>query len=130
MALNVFTAQGGCSKNFSRFTIGNPYAQPLPPSPHSVSPESSLLDLGHPSLVAGDFNIHNVATDSSRLLSSKEEKESAPHFDRASDLGFTRLNIPAVYTWLSFTGTHRPSTIDLAFTNPHLFPAFRSRDGS
>jgi len=114
----------------SRFTIGNAYARPLTPFPHSVSPESSLLDLDHPYLVAGDFNIHNAATDPSRLLSSKEEKESAPYFDRASDLGFTLLNTPGVYTRFPFSGNHRPGTIDLAFANPQMFPAFRSWDAS
>ena len=63
-------------------------------------------------------------------MSSKEEKESAPYFDRASDLGFTLLNTPAVYTRFPFSGNHRPSTIDLAFANPQMFPAFRSWDAS
>jgi len=110
--------------------MGNVYARSLPPSPHSVSPGSSLLELEHPYRVAGDFNIHNAASDPSRLLSSKEERESAPYFDRASDLGFTLLNIPGVYTRFHFTGTHRPSTMDLAFANPHMFLPFRSWDAS
>jgi len=80
--------------------------------------------------LGGDFNIHNAAADPSRLLSSKEEKESAPYFDRASDLGFTLLNTPAVYTRFPFSGNHRPSTIDLAFANPQIFPAFRFWDAS
>jgi len=83
MSLEVSTPQGCFGASSSHFTIGNAYARPLTPFPHSVSPESSLLDLDHPYLVAGDFNIHNAATDPSRLLSSKEEKESAPYFDRA-----------------------------------------------
>jgi len=130
MALDVFTPQGCFGTNFPHFNIGNVYATPLTPSPHSVSSESSFWDLEYPYLVAGDFKIHNAATDPSKLLSSKEEKESAPYFDRASDLGFTLLRIPGVYTRFPFTGTHRPSTIDLAFTNPHMFPAFRSWDTS
>jgi len=130
MTLDVFTPQGCFSTHSPCFTIGKPYARPLPPSPHSVSPESSLLDFEHPYLVAGDFNIHNAATDPSRILSSKEERESAPYFDQASDLGFTLLNVPGVHTWFPFSGTHRPSPIDLAFANPHMFPAFRSWDAS
>jgi len=126
MVLNVFTLQGCFGANLSRFVIGNAYARPPFPLPYSVSPESSLLDLNYPSLVAGDFNIHNSATDPSRLLSSKEEKESAPYFSRASDLGFTLLNTPGIYTRFPFTGSHRPSTIDLPFANPHMFPAFSS----
>jgi len=130
IALDVFTPEGCFGTSFSRFTIGNAYARPLPPAPNSVSPESSLLEFEHPYLVSGDFNIHNAATDPTRLLSSKEERESAPYFERASDPGFTLLNPPGIYTRFPFTGTHSPSTSDLAFANPHLFPAFRLWDAS
>jgi len=126
MALGVFTPQGCFGTNFPRFKIGNAYARPRPLYPHSVSPESSLLALKYSYLVAGDFNIHNAATAPFRLLSAKEESESAPYFDRDRDLGFTILNIPGVYTRFPFTGIHRPTIIDLAFANPHMFPAFPS----
>jgi len=106
MTLEVCTPQACFGTNSPRFTIGNAYARPLSPSPHSVSPEFSLLNLEHLLLVAGDFNIHNAATEPSRRLSSKEEKESAPYFDRARDLGFTLLKVPGVYTRFPFSGTH------------------------
>jgi len=98
MLLDVSTPQGCFGTEFPRFTIGNAYARPLSPLPHSVSPVHALLNLNHPYLVAGDFNIHNAATDPTRILSSKEEKESAHYFDRASDLGFTLLNTPGIHT--------------------------------
>ena len=126
MALDVFTPRGCFGTNFHRFSIGNAYARPLSLHPHSVSPESAFWDLEHLYLVGGDFDIHNAATDPSRLLSAKEEKESAPYFDQATDLVFTLLNTPGVYTRFPFTGTHRPSALDLACANPHMFPAFRS----
>ena len=130
MTLKVSIPQGCFGTNSPRFTVGNAYARPLPPFPHSVSPQSSFLNLDHPYIVAGDFNIHNAATNPSRLLSAKEESESASYFHLASDLGFTLLNTPGIYTWFPFSGTHRPSTIDLAFANPDIFPAFRSGDAS
>ena len=130
MALDVFTPEGCFGSSFSRFRIGNAYARPLHPHPHSVSPETALRDLEYPYLVAGAFNIHNTTTDPSRLLSTKEENESAPYFTLAADLGFTLLNTPGIYTRFPFTGTHRPSVIDLAFANPRMFPAFRSWDAS
>jgi len=130
MELDVCTPQGCFSSSFPRFRIGNAYARPLPPNPHSLSPKTALCDLEYPYLVAGDFNIHNPATDPSRLLSTKEEKDSTPYFDLATDLGFTLLNTPGIYTRFPFTGTHRPSVIDLAFANPRMFPAFRSWDAS
>jgi len=106
MMLDVFTPQGCFGTNSPHFTIGNTYTRPLPPFPHSVSPESSLLELNHPYLVAGDFNIHNAATNPFRLLSSKEERESAPYFDSGSDLGFTLLHTPGIYTLFPFSGAH------------------------
>jgi len=81
MALDVFTPQGCFGSNSPRFRIGNAYARPLPPGPHSVSPDIALQDLEFPYLVAGDFNIHNTATDPTWLLSTGEENESAPYFD-------------------------------------------------
>jgi len=81
MALDVFTLQGCFGTSFPRFTIGNAYARPLLPSLPSVSPESSLFELEHPYLVAGAFNIHYAATNPSRLLSSKEQRESVPYFE-------------------------------------------------
>jgi len=130
MALYVFTMQGCLSTNSPRFTIGNGCARSLPLLPQSASHQSSLLDLEHPYLVAGDFNIPNAATNPVRLLSSKEGKESAPYFARASDLGFTLLNVTGIYIRFPFLGNHSPSTIELLFANPHMFPAYRSWDAS
>jgi len=130
MPLDVYTPKGCFGLKLTRFRIGNSYARPIPPAPHSVSPETALPILDFPYLVAGDFNIHNAASDPSRLLSAKEEKESAPYFNQATDLGYTLLNTPGIYTRIPFTGTHRPSTIDLAFANTEIFSAFRSWDSS
>jgi len=131
IVLDVFTPRGCFGSDSPCFRIGNTYSRRHHPAPHSVSVESSLLDVEYPYLVAGDFNIHNPATDPFRLLCSKEEeRESAPYFDRASDLGFTLLNTRGMYTPFPFTGTHRPSAIDRAFANPHIFPIFRSWDAS
>jgi len=81
MALDVYTPKGCFRVKFPCFRIGNSYARPLPPAPHSVCPEMALLAVHFPSLVAADLNLHNAASDPSRLLSSKEEKESAPYFN-------------------------------------------------
>jgi len=130
MTLDVFTPQACFGTNSPCFTIGNAYARSLPPFLHSVPPESSLLEFNHPYLVAGDVNIHNPATDPLRLLTSKEERESAPYVDRASDKGFPLLNTPGVYSRFPFSGAYRPSAIDLAFANPHMTTAFHSWDAS
>ena len=103
MALDVYTPKGCFGQKFHRFRIGNSYARLLPTAPHSVSPETALLLFEFPYLVAGDFTIHNAASNPSRLLSSKEEKESALYFNRASDLGYTLLNTPGIYSRFPFT---------------------------
>ena len=127
-ALDIYTPKGCFGLNFPRFRIGNSYARPLHPAPHSVSPVTALPALDFPYLVAGAFNIHNAATDPSRLRSSKEEGESAPYFNRATDLGYTLLNTLGIYSRFPFTGTHRPSSINLTFANPDIFRALRSWD--
>jgi len=81
MALDVYTPKGCFGLKFPCFRIGNSYARPLPPAPHSVSPETALPVFDFPYLVTGNFNIYNAASDPSRLLSSKEETESAPYFN-------------------------------------------------
>ena len=124
MALDMYTPKGCFGLKFPRFRIGNSYARPLPPAPHSVCSETALPVFNFPYLVAGDFHIHNSASGHSKLLSLKEEKESAPYFNQATDLGYTLLNTPGIYTRFPFTGTHRPSTIDLAFANPDMFSSF------
>jgi len=130
MALDVFTPKGFFGLTFPCFRIGNFYGRTLPPAPHSVSPQTSLPVFDFPYLVAGDFNIHNTASDPTRLLSWKEENESAPYFNRATDLGYTLLNTPGICTRFPFTGTQRASAIDLAFANPHILSAFRSWNSS
>jgi len=124
MALDVYTPQGCFSSTFPRFRIGNAYARPINHPQCSVSAEIAFFDCDFPYLVGGDFNIHNPAVDPFRILSSNEERESAPFFDLAADLGFSHLNTLGTYTRFPFSGSHRSSAIALAFANPHMFPAF------
>lgn len=57
-----------------------------------------------------------------------EQRESAPDFCLASELGFLLLNTPGVSSCFLFSGTNRPSTFYLFFTNSLMFPAFLSWD--
>jgi len=129
-ALDVFTPQGCFGSNFPRFRIGNAYARPLPPNLHSVSPEAALQDLEFSHLVAGDFNIHNTATDPSRPVFAKEESESAPYFSLATDLGFTLLNTPGIYTRFPFSEDPQTKCDIPGVGPPAHVPAFRSWDAS
>ena len=63
-------------------------------------------------------------------MTRSEEKASAPYFNRATDLAYSLLNTPGVYTRFPLSGTFRPSVIDLAFANPLIRPAFQSWDAT
>jgi len=128
--LDFFTSQGCFGTNFPVLGSATRTPDHSPHTPTQFPPEPSLWDLKYLYLVAGEIKIHNAATHGSRVLSTNEENESAPYFDRAMDLGFTLLNTPGVYTRFPFTGTHRPSVIDLAFANQQIFLAFCSWDAS
>ena len=108
----------------------NVYSRSLPGSTMSVGPSDALTDVDFPCLVAGDFNIHNPAADPLRVSSRSEENTSAPYFNRASDLAYSLLNTPGVYTRFPLSGTFRPIAIDLAFANPLIRPAFQSWDAT
>ena len=114
-----------------KFRIGNVYSRSLTQPPiHTVSPAGAPKNHDFPYLVAGDFNIHNPATDPLRVISCTEERASAPYFDQATELGYTLLNTPGVFTRYPLSGEQRPSVIDLAFANPLMFPAFKSWDAT
>src|SRR5207237_6391659 len=81
-----------------------------------------------PTLVVGDFNIHNPMADPVREYSTIEPSISFPYFSRAIDLGFSLLNTPGVYTRFLLGGEARPSVIDLAFASPILAPFFITWD--
>src|SRR5437879_8624469 len=78
--------------------------------------------------MVGDFNIHNPMADSGRDYSPSEMSISFPYFSRATDLGFSLLNTPGIYTRFPLGGEARPSVIDLAFASATLAPFFISWD--
>jgi len=57
-----------------------------------VPPKSSFLDLEYLYLVGGYLNIQNTAADPFRFISSREERDSAPYINQASDIGFALFN--------------------------------------
>jgi len=128
MALDTYTPQGCFGSTFPRCSIGNAYTRPINRPSRLGLPETSCVNYPFPYLVAGDFNIHNPAVNPFRILSSREERESVPYFDEATDLSFSLLNTRGIYTRFPFSGPHRRSPIDLAFANPLMFPAFRQWD--
>ena len=128
--LDVYTPSWCFGTGSPKFRLTNVYSRSLPGSVKSVDPLDALPDVDFPCLVAGDFNIHNYAVDPLRVISRSEEKASTPYFDRATDLAYSLLNTPGVYTRFPLSGTFRPSAIDLSFANPHIRPAFLSWDAT
>ena len=124
MYLDVHTPNGCFGTTASKFRHNNIYALVKEGHTRSVSPETAFQQVDFPYLVAGDFNIHNPASDPLRIFSYSEELESAPFYTLASEWGFRLLNTPGVYTRFPLSGSHRPGAIDLAFSNPLMSPAF------
>ena len=128
--LDVYTSTGCFGTSSTKFRLTNVYSRSLPGSTKLVDPCDALPDVAFSCLVAGDFNIHNHAADPLRVMSLSEEKASTPYFNRATELAFSLLNTPGVYTRFPLSGSFRPSAIDLAFANPLIRPAFRSWDAT
>jgi len=78
------------------FRIGNVYACQTDDPPHSFTPNVAFERIGFSYLVAGDFKILNPAADPLRAISSKEERESAPYFELATNVEFSLLNTPYI----------------------------------
>ena len=114
----------------TKFRLTKVYSRSLPGSTKSVDLRTALPDVPFPCLAARDFNIHNHAADPLRVISRSEEKASAPYFNWATDLAYSLLNTPGVYTRFPLSGSFRPSAIDLAFANPLIRPAFHSWDAA
>ena len=128
--LDVYSPTGCFGTCSPKFRLTNVYSRSLPGSTKSVDPPDALPGADFPCLVVGDFNRHKHAVDPVRVITRSEEKASTPYFDRASDLAYSLLNTPGVYTRFPLSGTFRPSAIDLAFANPLLRRAFLSWDAS
>ena len=91
----------------------------------TIAPSLALPFSSFPTLVVGDFNVHHPSADPLRKHNSSELKASFPYFSRATEYGYTLLNIPGVHTRFPLQGSSRPSVLDLAFASPALVPFFQ-----
>ena len=69
MFIDVHTPNGCFGTAASKFRLNNIYARVREGHAHSVPPETAFQQVDFPYLVAGDFNIHNPATDPLRIFS-------------------------------------------------------------
>jgi len=127
MALALFTPDGFFNPSTTAFTIINSYStKGRANNTRSVPPDiifpsnSNLL----PTLTLGDLNIHHPISDPLRVFKEDEIATSSPYFDRVTDLGFSLLNTPGVFTRFSMSTIGCPGLLDLAFACPLLSPYF------
>ena len=79
--LDVYTPTSCFGTGSTWFRLTNVYSRSLPGSTKSVDPSDALPDVAFRCLAAGDFKIHNQATDPLRVISRSEEKASTPYFN-------------------------------------------------
>ena len=125
MALDLFTPDGFFNPSTTGFTIINSYStKGRSNNTRSVPPDIIFPSSPLPTLTLGDLNIHHPTADPLRTFKEEEIATSSPYFDRATDLGFSLLNTPGVFTRFSMSLIGRPGVLDLAFACPLLTPYF------
>jgi len=103
MALDLFTPDGFFNRSTTGFTIVNCYStKARVNNTRSVPPEIIFPESPLPTLMLGDLNIHQPTADWLRIFKEDELTTSTPYFDRATDLGFTLLNVPSRVSLISF----------------------------
>jgi len=109
MALDLFTPDGFLNPSTTCFTIVNSYStKGRRNHTRSVSLEGIFPVSLLPTLMLGDLNIHHPTADPLRTFKENELATSMPYFDRATDLGFTLLKVPGIFTWFSMSLIERP----------------------
>jgi len=125
MALDLFTSNGFFNPSTTGFTIINSYStKGRSNNTRSVPPDIMFPSSPLPTLTLGDLNIHHLTADPVRTFKEDEIATAAPYFDRVTDLGFSLLNTPGVFTRFSMSLIGRPGVLDLACACPLLSPYF------
>jgi len=125
MALDLFTPYGFFYPSTIGFMIINSYStKGRTNNTRSVPPDVVFPSSPLPTLTLGDLNIHHPTSDPLRTFKEDEIVTSSPYCDRATDLGFSLLNTPGVFTRFSMSLIGRPGVLDQAFACPLLAPYF------
>ena len=125
MALDLCTPNGFFNPSTTSFTIINSYStKGRANNTRSVPPDIIFPSSPLPTLTLGNLKIHHPTADPLRTLKEDEIATSSPYFDRATDLGFSLLNTPGVFTRFSMSLVGRLGVLDPAFACPFLSPYF------
>jgi len=109
MALDLFTPDGFSNPSTTGFTIVNSYSMKGGlNNTRSVPPEIIFPASPLRTLTLDDLNIHHPTADRLRVFKEDELATSTPYFDRATELGFTLVNVPFVFTQFSMSLIGRP----------------------
>jgi len=123
MALDLFTPDGFFNPSTTGFTIINSYStNGRSNNTRSVPPDIIFPSSPLPTLTLGDLNIHHPTADPRRVFKEDEIATSSPYLDRPTDLGFSLLNTPRVFTRFSMLLSGRPGVLDHAFACLLLAP--------
>jgi len=125
MGIELFTHDGFFDPCMVGFTILNSYStKGRSNNTRSVSADLIFLNFSTPVLTLCNLNIHQPTADPLRTFKEDELATTVPYFNRATELGYSLLNTPGVYTRLSMSLVSRPGVIDQAFACPLLTPYF------
>jgi len=125
MALDLFTPDSFVNPSTTGFRQINSYGtKGRSNNTRSVPPDVIFPFSPLPILTLGDLNIYHPTADPLRTFKEDEIATSTPYFDRATDLGFSLVNTPGVFTRFSMSLIGRPGVLDLAFACPLLAPYF------
>ena len=124
-ALELFTPNGVFDRWMVGFIIVNSYStKRRSNNTRSVPADLIFPNISTPFLTLGDLNIYHPTADPVRTFREDELATSVPYFDRATELGYSLLNTPGVYTRFSMSLVGRSGVIDLPFACPLLTPYF------
>jgi len=127
MALDHFTPDGFFNPSTTGFTIINSYStKGRSNNTRSVPPDIIFPSSPLPTLTLGDLNIHHPMADPLRTFKEDEIATSTPYFDRATELGFSLLNTPGVFTRFSMSLIGRPASWILLSPAPCLHLALQN----
>jgi len=125
MAVDLFTPDGFFNPSTTGFTIVNSYSMKgRLNNTRSVPPEITFPISRLPTLTLRDLNIHHPMAHPLRTFKGDELGTSMPYFNRATELGFTFLNAPGVFTRFSMSLIGCLGDLNLAFPCPLLAPYF------
>src|SRR5437879_584499 len=127
MAIDIHSQKGLFRSKHKIFQLYNSYSvNGISCSSRTLPPQVLFSEYPFPTITMGDFNQHHPLPDPVRELLSQDISVYASYFDRATDLDYSLLNIPGIFTQFPFDSSSRPRVLDISFANSATAPFFQS----